>query len=266
MASIGTLVHKSAMSIYDQSALQRNVYQAFLAGFKKIIISSHPSTANNLEKLFNENFSKTNENYIEILSNQKHEEGVLTALLYILEIINFSRVTLSLSDIFFIENPYFLLRENINTSINILAVTSLFNSEELLTGGIVICNDIEIKSIKESPAKNNLCGVKWTGAAVFDSNLRQNLKEFLLHNHPDSQIGDFFEYCRAEGVLFEARKAMDFININTPDDLFVASLYRAIELNKDDYLLTNKLIQIIRVIRTKSIKRQIVKLYGSHIL
>ena len=130
MGSVGTVVHKSAMSIFDQSTLQRNVQQAFLAGFKIIIISSHPSDANTLEKLFAEKKFKTNENYIEILSNQKHEEGVLSALLHILETFNFSRLTLSLSDIFFIENPYFLLRENVNTSINILAVANLFHNRD----------------------------------------------------------------------------------------------------------------------------------------
>ena len=255
LGSLSATLPKSALPVYDECTLARNIRQARIAGFKEIVISTRAPFLESVSGLLAACNLPGSEASVRVIDNPDHEYGALSALLYLLNNLDVDRVALSLSDIFFIENSYTSLYEHSQLEDNYLAVAAPFDPLELSKGGVVICDaEQRILSILETPIEGQAEGVRWTGAAVFNRHLESHLKELIAAAEGASPIGNFFEHCRAKGNEFRAFRVSDFINLNTPDDLFLASMYRALELLATDDALSRGLREVTSSVRKRLLR------------
>jgi molybdopterin-guanine dinucleotide biosynthesis protein A len=253
--SAGKAFPKFAFVVYDEPIIIRNLRQALAAGFPKVVVSCRPSQVNLLVRIICSSLSGLEQESIEVLPNRSHETGPLPALLTAIESAEQTPLAVSLGDIYFFENPFLFLRDGTRKPSITLGVSDLYDNRELSLGGIVVCEDEYVTSIKESRAAGIAYGLKWTGISMLCGESKLLLQRFLSLNPDCSPIGDFFEYCRSEGKLVTAVKISDFINVNTSHDLFVASLYRAMELN-NNFEVFERLHQTAQLMRTQNIKRR----------
>ena len=252
---LNTILPKSAMPVYDESTLARNVRQARAAGFKEIIVSTRASFLKPVSELLAAANLSGPEAAVKVVANRYHRYGALPALLHLLNNQGAPRVALSLSDIFFIENAYPSLYEHSQLDENYLAVADPFDSVELSKGGIVVCDaEQRIRSILETPIEGNAEGVRWSGLAVFNRHLESHLKEFIAAGKGAAPIGNFFEHYRAKGNELRTCRVSDFINVNTPDDMFLASMYRAIELQDSNDDLGRRLSEVASFVRKRLLR------------
>ena len=131
---------------------------------------------------------------------------------------------MSLADIFSFENPYLSFIKKTNNNC-ILGISKSFDLIELTKGGIVFVKGKVVKQIKELPLKTNGKGYRWNGVSLFSKSLITDLDRFLKSHPGNSPEGDFFEFWRKRGNSVTVEKCSDFINVNTPQDLFFATLY-----------------------------------------
>src|SRR5438105_12869171 len=117
---LNTFLPKSAMPVYDESTLARNVRQAIAGGFKEIVVSTRSSFLKPVRELLEASEMIGRRAYVEVVANRYHREGALPALLHLLKNLDADRVALSLSDIFFIENAYKDLYEHSRLNDNYL--------------------------------------------------------------------------------------------------------------------------------------------------
>jgi NDP-sugar pyrophosphorylase family protein len=252
---LNAILPKSAIPVYDESTLARNVRQARAAGFREIIVSTRASFLKPVcELLAGPNPAGPGAS-IRVVANRYHRYGALPALLHLLNNLGAPRVALSLSDIFFMENAYRSLYEHSQLDDDYLAVADPFDPLELSKGGIVVCDaEQRIHSILETPIEGNAEGVRWSGLTVFNCHLVRHLKGFIAGGESDSPIGNFFEYYRAKGNELRAFRVSDFINVNTPDDMFLASMYRAMELQNANDTLGRGLSEVTSSVRKRLLR------------
>lgn len=253
---LNTILPKSALPVYDECTLARNVRQARAAGFKEIVVSTRASFRKPISDLLEAAELTVPEGSVKVLTNRHHRYGALPALLHLLNNVEAPRVVLCLSDIFFINDPYQHLYDYSHSDDNYLATAEPFDPHELSKGGIVICDaEQRIQSVLEAPIDGNTKGTRWSGLAVFGRDIKSHLEEFVAGHSGPSPIGDFFEDYRAQGNELRAFKVPDFINVNTPDDVFLASMYRAMELHDASDALGEEFINVTTRLRGRLLRR-----------
>jgi len=227
MRSLTKDIPKVLLPVYDNSLLQQHINHAGEAGIKKIIVSTKPKWS----KIFSSHLSRTKQkNTVNVFSNPAHRHGSLPALLAVAKTTDSDYILMSLTDIFFFNNPYTHFIHNSN-GLCVLGVSKPFRNQELTGGGIVFIKNNKIQSIKERPIRNNKKGWRWSGLALFSD------LDLFLRDHPkNSPEGDFFEYWRSRGNTVCYRECSDFINVNTASDLLLASLYNFSFRNQDETL------------------------------
>ncbi len=248
---------KSALPVYDECTLVRNVRQAQAAGFEEIVVSTRASFVEPVSGLLGAQNLLGQGPSVRVIANEHHESGPLPALLRVLNNLDADRVALSLSDIFFIENAYLSLYKHSQLHDNYLAVADPFDPLELSKGGIVLSDaELCIHSILEKPVAGNTEGVRWTGLAVFDRQLESHLEAFLAAGEVTAPIGNFFEHYLRKGHELRAFRVSDFINVNTPNDMFLASMYRALELHCANDGLRQRLSEVTSSVRLRLLQGQ----------
>lgn len=231
MRPASLITPKPLLATYDEPLLIRQARQANEAGISKILISTNPKDYTHLRQILSLYGVKA-----KVLENEKHKEGSLPALNFAIEKTSTPKILMSFADIYFFDNP-FLKFMSINK--HSLGISKAFDKRELSLGGMVFCDGSVIQKIVETPIKNNTEGYRWNGLALFDKIDRSDLKEFLKDNRLDSPEGDFFEYLRTKNKIeFSGIECSDFINVNRPDNLLVAAIYRLSEVKKDKRLST----------------------------
>lgn len=233
MRQITSGIPKPLLPIFDESLLQRHVVYAREAGIKQIIISTKPKW----REIFIKHLSVTNlESKVKVIPNSDHEYGSLPALLSVLREIEFKYLLMSFADIFSFDNPYINFM-NVQKDSCVFGISDSFEEVQLSCGGIVFTENNKVQSIKERPLKGNHKGYRWNGVSYFPKKLKTDIRLFLMDNPKDSPGGDFFEFWRSKGGNITYKKCSDFINVNTPEDLLLASLYNHALKNKDATLL-----------------------------
>lgn len=243
---LNTILPKSALPAFDESTLVRNLRQALEAGFRDIVVSTRPS----FQRLLEELVGGAREG-VRVVANRHHDEGPLPALFHLLARAETPRVALALSDIFFLGNPYEGLRARAHTPDTHLGVAEPFDPRELAQGGIVLCDSESVEAVLEAPSEGLTRGARWSGLAAFDTGLRARLEAHLDAAGGQSPIGDFFESCRAAGQRLRPLPVPDFINVNTRHDLFLASMYRAVEVHGEENEAGRALASAARLLRRR---------------
>jgi len=170
-----------------------------------------------------------------VLRNTRHSKGSLAALEFALGEVSSEHVLMSFADIYFFENPF---KSFCGLSKHTLGISKAFDKKELSLGGIVFVNKNYVERIIEKPIKNNK-GYRWNGLALFSRSDVTNLSEFLKASPSNPREGDFFEYLRKDKkVNFSFLECSDFINVNRPENLMVASLYRFSEVKNEPKILS----------------------------
>ncbi len=231
MGLYGEYCPKPLMVAYNQSLLHRNLSFLASAGFHQIIVSTRESL---YERIYQhvDSISKKDDNFqnvnLRVLCNPQHQPGSLEALRWGLDHVTTSWTLMCFSDIFFISNPFgdiYLSDENSD----MLGKGPITSEMQLKKGGILYQNNGEVEGIFERPCTDLRLdiSVRWNGIALFKTeSARYDLDQFFTatksHGLPE---GDFFEYRRLKGRKITCHGNSDFININTIDDLYMASLY-----------------------------------------
>lgn len=231
MRPASLITPKPLLTTYDEPLLIRQARQANEAGISEILISTNPkdyAQINGVLRLYGVK--------AKVLKNENHKEGSLPALEFAIEKIPTPKILMSFADIYFFNNPF---PEFMSINKHSFGISKAFDTRELSLGGIVFVEESEIQKIVEVPIKNNTKGYRWNGLALFDKAYHSDLKDFLKDNRLDSPEGDFFEYLRTKRKIdFSGIECSDFINVNRPDNLLIAAIYRLSEVKKDKRLLT----------------------------
>lgn len=243
---------KPTFLAYDRPILGRLIEQAYEAGLKNIYVSTSPIFFTQIKSFVSclkINSPSKKETKIRVFKNRAHTQGSLEALKNILELVRNPRCIMCLGDIFFLSNPFISLIPKLSGKNNYLGVAKSFNLQELTKGGIVHCKGGKIISIAEHPQEHNKKGLRWSGIALFNRKQVKDLKNFLLQFPSGSPEGDFFEFYRKRGNPVYAILGPDFVNVNTADELLLASLYAVKEAHKKETKLAKTLTELINIFR-----------------
>lgn len=235
----GKITPKPLLSAYDEPLLLRQVRQIEEAGISNIVISTNPN-----DYLLIKSILKKEGLYIEVIKNSEHAKGSLPALMYILNKMSTPKILMSFADIYFLENPFYQFI-NVDKNDYLIGISKPFDIKELSLGGIVfIGKNHLVDKITEESLENNKKGYKWNGLSLFKTKNKDKLNEFLSIYSNNSPEGNFFEYMRTKhGVKFASVTCPDFINVNRPENLLTASLYRYSELQDNNIMSVAKQIR-----------------------
>lgn len=230
LGSLGNFVSKSLLPIFDTSLLSRQVKHAIeFKLFDEIIISTNPLLFPVFESHIKHEFNGGEK--VKVVNNEFHKQGSLQALLHILEDLDSELFTISLADIYFVENPFLNLKKFLENNDDYLMGTSkIFNSVELKKGGIVYIQNNRINLIKEKSDPENIDGMRWNGIAVAPTKEKNSLREFLVDKIVETPEGDYFQYLINQGNEIKAVLMPDFINNNSKNYLFVSSMLQSSEV------------------------------------
>lgn len=243
MEKIGKIAPKPLLPALDEPLIIRHIRYAQDAQIKNIIISTSPQYYSRFSEVLSHWNTDKNVN---LMKNQGHAIGPLPALLRIMQSLTSFKILLSLADIFFLENPYGEISQGCKLHPYRFGFSPAFNRKELSLGGILFAkpNQKNLARIVKKPIKGNKDGMRWNGLAYFDVSQIKALYNFLNLYQMTSPLEDFFEYLHhVENINFRLYKCPDFINVNRPEDLLQASLYRCSELFPEAHIksIANKL-------------------------
>ncbi|MGH7555518.1 MAG: hypothetical protein ACREMQ_21165, partial [Longimicrobiales bacterium] len=169
----------------------------------------------------------------QVVVSEAQRRGVLVGLGELLDRFVTTRCLICLGDIFFLANPFLPFRDEVHAGHDALGVATVAVEAELRQSGIVDQDAGKVYRIIERPTGAlALTGqpARWSGVALIDRvQAMKDLATFLSDAPPDSPPGDFFEFQRARGRDFRCIHGSDFVNVNSPDHLLLASLYARLE-------------------------------------
>ena len=235
---------KSLLVMHDTPLLWRLIDQLRSAGFSQIVAS----TTRRLERQIADSIdhyirTSSTDARIQVVASMEQQRGVVFGLRHVLGMWATERCLTCLGDIFFLANPFPSLRAHLEAKYDCLGVAPAVFEEELKLGGIVYQEDDRIRSILERPI-SVVTGspLRWSGVAL--SHRRQalaDLDHFANRLSDDPPPGDFFEFQLRRGRDLRCISGPDFVNVNTPDHLLLASLYARLEADADRSPLSSSL-------------------------
>lgn len=231
MQPASLITPKPLLTAFDDTLLIRQIRQANEARIDNVVVSTNPKDLTLIQKIIKQSALQA-----KVLKNEMHSKGSLPALEFAISRISSENVLMSFADIYFFNNPF---KSFVGLSKHTLGISGTFDTKELSLGGVVLVKDnMMVEKIIEMPFKNNK-GYRWNGLALFKIGNRSDLTHFLSVNKANSPEGDFFEYLRkSKQVEFFFVKCSDFINVNRPENLLVASMYRFSEIKKSQKLFS----------------------------
>lgn len=232
MGRSGQLSAKSALLAYDQPILGRLLAQMCEAGFRHVLVSTGPAHFAQLSDLVSRHaaaFPAEDRSSVQVINNPGHAGGALEALAGLGALVHTPRCLLCLSDMFFRGNPFLPFAGVVPGADTCLGVAGAVEPAELSQGGIVQCRGEEILTLIERPYPARGDELRWSGLALFNRELLDVLPDFFAAAPGGSPIGHLFEFWRRRGHPLRAVPGPDFVNVNSPNRLLLATLYAAIE-------------------------------------
>ncbi len=243
---------KSLLVTHDTPLLWRLIDQVRAAGFSQIVASTTPCMERQIGDSI-EHYVRTSsaDARIQVVASPEQQRGVVFGLRQVLAVWSTERCLTCLGDIFFLANPFPSLRAHVEAEYDCLGVAPAVFEEELKLGGIVYREENRIRSILERPI-SVVTGrpLRWSGVALFHR--RQalvDLELFATGLPDDPPPGDFFEFQRLRGRDLRCVPGPDFVNVNTPDHLLLASLYARLEADADRGPLSSSLTDAASALR-----------------
>jgi NDP-sugar pyrophosphorylase family protein len=234
---------KTLLAAYDTPLIWRLIDQLRSAGFSTITVSTTPRFELEITEAISCYLRSTpNDQRIQVVASVAQEHGVLFGLRDVLDMGSARNFLFCLGDIFFLSNPFLSIRPHITSEYDCLGVAPLIVEEEVGLGGLVYQDQGRIHNVVERPGK--ICKgspMRWSGTALVErSRALTDIDAFLLDSEADSPAGEFFEFQCARGNHLECVTGPDFVNVNSPDHLLLASLYAKLEsVGSDEHLWAN---------------------------
>ena len=245
---------KSLLVAHDTPLLWRLIDQLRAAGFGRIVAATTPRLERRISDSMDHYFrASPDEPAIEVVARVEQERGLLFGLERILAALSGDRFVLCLGDIFFLANPFPALRERVDAGVDCLVAAPPAIPEELALGGIVSTDDDRILAVIERPT-SDLSGrsLRWSGLALSDrARALADLESYLLERTEGGPPGDFFEFQRRRGRDLRCVTGPDFVNVNSPDHLLLASLYARVEADPAPGDVRSSLQAAARALRTE---------------
>lgn len=243
---------KTLLMTHDTPLLWRLIDQLRSAGFPRIVASTTPQFERQIaDSIDHYARSISSEVQLQVVASEAQQRGVVLGLRQVLETWSTERCLVCLGDIFFLKNPFLSFRMHVDADYDCLGVAPAVFDEELSLGGLVYHEEGKIRSIVERPI-SDVHGrpLRWTGIAL--SHRRQalaDLEVFTSGLPVDSPLGDFFEFQRDRGRDLRCVTVPDFVNVNSPDHLLLASLYAKLEADSVPDLLSSRLAEAAKSLR-----------------
>ena len=255
MGELGGLVAKTSLVVYDLPLIVRVFHHLSEHSFTRVIVSTNHTFYTPLQMLVESYL--TNERLpgqssdVEVVENPAHEDGPLPALAWILQHVTTRRTLMYLADEFQVDNPFESFAAVAADHNDYLGVAPPAHPRELTRGGLVYATQEDVDEVAEKPTDHpGENGLRWNGVAIFDTHsLAEDLTQFLNEFPATLAVGEIFEFRRARGRPVRALHNPDFININSPNHLLLASLYVAAETYRDQPAIAESLTKAAAALR-----------------
>lgn len=244
MGRLGQLSAKAALIAYDQPLIVRLLEQTREAGIRLVVITTSPQRYGQLQSLISSYEAMRSEQMrpsVRVLKNHAHRLGPLEALREVLRHTETSRCLMCLGDMYFRDNPFTGMAAKVADTADYLGVAEAVDPHELMQGGLVYCRERGVAAVIERPQRAPSGALRWSGLALFSHQLYEDLDLFLSLGTTGQPVGDLFEFRRKRGRPLYAIDGPDFVNVNSLDHLFLATLYRAMAVYTADKRLYNTL-------------------------
>jgi molybdopterin-guanine dinucleotide biosynthesis protein A len=216
---------KTLALAYDTPLLWRLCDQLQEGGLTRIVACTTPAFGGQIRDSLDQYAgSMANAAEIEVVVSEAQQRGVVHGLRDVLHALPADRCLSCLGDIFFASNPFpGALSDDDGDAIG---TASCRGDSDWRLGGLVHAVDGRVEAFIERPdARPTVPVRRWSGLVVSARRRAMtDLDVFIRQAPPDAPLGDFLEFQRARGCSFRVVDGPDFVNVNTPDDLLLASL------------------------------------------
>lgn len=249
---------KTLLVTHDSPLLWRLIDQLRAAGFTQIVAATTPrlefQIAGSIENYLQ---ASPGEGQVDVIVSEEQRRGVVFGLHRLLQSSTAERWMICFGDIFFLANPFPALRMFADAEYDVLGVAPVTFDEELRLGGLVYCDGDRVLSVVERPqAAVEGRPLRWSGIALFDSSAAlADLEDFVSESNDDPPPGDFFEFRRRRGRDLRCVSGPDFVNVNSPDQLLLASLYARLEADSAGPAVSGPLNEAARALRRDLARR-----------
>jgi len=244
MGSVGLFVPKVCLLAFDQPLILRQIKQAFSAGIDNIILSTNETSFSFIKKLLQTELNAKNLKRINLIRNPWHDHSSMKGLLFALNLLETDRIIISFGDIYFKVNPFLGIKRFTYSSKSFIGGVIPKQKNELLKGGVIDANQSgRVLRISLGALIKFNKGYRWNGLVIMSKNVHKPLiAKFVRTAKADIPEEDYYDYYRKVTQDFEVFESSDFINVNNPDDLLLASSLRLKEIGNKNipYIFKNK--------------------------
>lgn len=244
---------KPATIVFDRPLLVRTLDFARNAGICRAYISTTSEHLDQLaaivERYRTDPHAPKGDFDVEVRLNAFHKYGAIPAFLSALSWLDTELCALALADEFFSSNPFSTLFSCIADATAVLSLAPAFVPEELNLGGVVFCNGTRVTRIEERSSCFPAGAHRWTGAALLRTTVRDSLSKHVESLPADAPIGEVFSRLLASGFDIRTDFEIDFVNVNTNEDLLLANLYASLAALKQIEGLSDAVSEAISRLR-----------------
>ena len=232
LGRLGGAQAKTLLVTRDIPLLWRLIDHLTAAGFSRIVAATTPRLERQIAGSVDD-YLRTGriDADIEVVATAEQQRGLIFGLARLLETWTAERCLICLGDMFFLGNPFPAFRPHVEANYDCLGVAPAKLEEDRRLGGLVYEEANRVRSIVERPV-GEIVGtpLRWSGTALFARRpALEGMEDFAAASGDDRPPGDFFEFQRQRGRDMRCVLGPDFVNVNSPDQLLLASLYAGLE-------------------------------------
>ena len=252
MGPLATVQPKTLLPAYDERLLWRQIEQLRDAGCTPIVVSTTPRYELQIrQEIESRARSMGAESVSAVLGCAEQENGLLAGLRSIFQSKSAETVLLCLGDIFFRYNPFTSLQAHFEADYDCILAAPVIIPGELDRGGLILHRGDRVERVIEQPKGEVLDdALRWTGVALLNRRRALvGLDSFLATAPAGAPPGDFLDFQCRNGVVSRLVETPDFVNVNSPDDLLLASLYARLERETGQSSFSKELSRFARSFR-----------------
>ena len=225
---LGALLPKCLLSIYDQPVLFRQIKLCALAGARRVVVSIAERYGDLLEAVL-ALYTPPPGVTVECVREQR-PLGAPKGLSVLAPLVRGSGCLVMLGDAYFASDAPFRALGAASRSEQMVVAITRDSHPSRIACNVVLTDAGEVERINEKPKPADLVGgARWSCFCALQAGVLDRAGELLESGRmPIPYIGDLFEGFRREGVTTGTIDVPELeMNVNTVDDLVVATLFEA---------------------------------------